>query len=210
MPTNLRETTAGGAFTAVLLMVSMAIGRGTANIVASEQPSSSFGETTITVCVDNMSGIPAGSLRLAEDRAADVFRQIGAHVLWVDREATVRQHAAAMFTLVMVSVEQDHGPYSSDQDALGFAAPQAHRAWVFWDRIEALKDHSESIRIVLGDVMAHELGHLMLPSPSHSGDGIMRPNIGKRFRSTETFTRLQTREIFIRLQQIVTADDSSH
>ena len=41
--------------------------------------------------------------------------------------------------------------------------------------------------ITLGDVMAHELGHLILP-PGHSNAGIMRPTVNMRSRGVETFT----------------------
>jgi len=43
--------------------------------------------------------------------------------------------------------------------------------------------------MVLGDVMAHELGHLMLRSHKQSLDGIMRPGIEKREMAITTFTK---------------------
>jgi hypothetical protein len=61
---------------------------------------------------------------------------------------------------------------------------------------------AESIPSILGDVMAHELGHLMLRPPGHSLDGIMRPNVPVRPRSLDTFTKSQAREILLRLSQL--------
>ena len=46
----------------------------------------------------------------------------------------------------------------------------------------------------LGDVMAHELGHLMLP-PGHSNVGIMRPDINMTSRRLETFTDVEAAHI---------------
>jgi hypothetical protein len=94
-----------------------------------------------------------------------------------------------MFTLVLVNIEQSRSPYQRRQDVLGFAAPSVSRAWVFWDRIEAAKARAPATAIVLGDVMAHELGHLILASPGHSFRGIMRGEIPLRMRATETFTK---------------------
>jgi len=49
--------------------------------------------------------------------------------------------------------------------------------------------------MVLGDVMAHELGHLMLRSHKQSLDGIMRPGIEKREMAITTFTKAEAREV---------------
>jgi len=51
---------------------------------------------------------------------------------------------------------------------------------------------------VLGDVMAHELGHLLLP-PGHSSIGIMRPQIDMMSRTLATFTKDEAAEIRRRL-----------
>jgi hypothetical protein len=50
--------------------------------------------------------------------------------------------------------------------------------------------------------MAHELGHLMLPSPGHSPDGIMRRGVDIEIGPVETFTTSQAREILFRLRQV--------
>ncbi len=55
--------------------------------------------------------------------------------------------------------------------------------------------------IILGDVMAHELGHLLLPLPGHSPSGIMRRGVDLQLRAMETFTTSQALEILSRLRQ---------
>jgi hypothetical protein len=161
-------------------------------------------KVTVVIRVNNVVGIEAGLLRFAEVRATDVFSQIGVRLTWVDMPTP------AMCTLALVNAHQNPGPYSDVQDALGYAEPQLHRAWIFWDRIDALNSRSMSLAIVLGDAMAHELGHLMLSSRGHSVDGIMRPSVELRFRSTETFTKSQARDILTRLEQTCTVTDSNH
>jgi hypothetical protein len=161
-------------------------------------------KVTVVIRVNNVVGIEASLLRFAEVRATDVFRQIGVRLTWVNAPTP------AMCTLALVNAHQNPGPYPDVQDALGYAEPQLHRAWIFWDRFDALNPRPVSLAIVLGDAIAHELGHLMLSSRGHSDDGIMRPIVELRFRSTETFTKSQARDILTRLKQTCTVTDSNH
>jgi hypothetical protein len=206
MAKNTRGTTAGATLAVVLLMVGVQDSLWAAS-TAAEQPPISASEPTAIVRVDNVAAIPADLLQLAESRAGEVFHKGGARVTWVDTTGA-RQPMVPMFTLVLVNVERSRGPYREAQDAFGFAAPAAHRAWVFWDRIDAAKARVPAIGILLGDVMAHELGHLMLSSSGHSLGGIMRAEVAMHMRATETFTKRQAQDILRRLQQI-RRDDSA-
>jgi hypothetical protein len=165
---------------------------------------------TVVIRVNNVVGVDAGLLQLAEARATDVFSQIGVRLTWVEIPTLVRQQTAAMCTLVLVNAHQNSGPYSDVQVALGYAEPQLHRAWIFWDRIDARSSRSTSVAIVLGDAIAHELGHLMLSTRAHSDAGIMQPSVELRFRSAETFTKSQARDILTRLEQTCAVTDSNH
>jgi hypothetical protein len=81
---------------------------------------------------------------------------------------------------------------------LAFAFPE--RAHVLYDRVDALRARSDrSTAGILGDVIAHELGHLMLPTPGHSLRGIMRRDVETHVRPIETFTWPQARRIVARL-----------
>jgi hypothetical protein len=103
----------------------------------------------------------------------------------------------------LVEVEKNSSRAASlFADALGLAEPQVRRAYVFCDRVAALNERaSASIPSILGDVIAHELGHLLLPLPGHSPGGIMRPELNLKLRPAETFTKTQAREILSRLRQ---------
>jgi len=158
-------------------------------------------QPTAVVRVDNLAAVRADDLRFAEKRAAAVFGAIGALVIWIDEDLAVRTGIRAPFTLVLMDAEKSAGQASLLVDALGFAEPQVRRAYVFHDRIHALNVRSPpSIPSILGDVMAHELGHLLLPPPGHSADGIMRPGVTITLRATDTFTKTQAREILSRLR----------
>ena len=60
------------------------------------------------------------------------------------------------------------------QNVLGKATHDTARAYIFCHRITAAIDYSRDFRTALGRVLAHEVGHLVLPVYSHSGTGIMR------------------------------------
>jgi hypothetical protein len=194
MATKTRRTAAAAGIVAVLTWTSSA---------AATERSAADDSPTAVVRVDNVALVRADDLQFAEGRAAAVFGAIGAHITWVDEDSAVRTGVRAPFTLMLVNVEKVTGPASLLVDALGFADPQVRRAYVFQDRIQALNVRSPpSIPSILGDVMAHQLGHLLLPLPGHSPDGIMRPGVHLELRATDTFTKSQAREILSRLRQV--------
>jgi hypothetical protein len=57
---------------------------------------------------------------------------------------------------------------------LARAVAEALRAYVFYDRVKNTSARYGSARgVLLGDVVAHELGHLLI-GHSHSQDGLMK------------------------------------
>ncbi len=69
--------------------------------------------------------------------------------------------------------------FGQPRNALAFAAvsrqPGADREfWVFYDAIRGLGEHQAATGTIVGDVVAHELAHLLLDSVQHADSGIMR------------------------------------
>lgn len=60
--------------------------------------------------------------------------------------------------------------------ALGIASwsERSSSAFIFYDRVIALRTHTKPLEDILGRVFAHEVVHLLLPQESHSGVGLMR------------------------------------
>jgi len=86
-------------------------------------------------------------------------------------------------------------------DVMGQGAPAVGRAYIYYDRVLKLNPvPPRDIITTLGDVMAHELGHLMLP-PGHSNLGIMRSDINMTSRRLETFTDVQAAHIHEHLRR---------
>ena len=65
------------------------------------------------------------------------------------------------------------------------------RAYIFCDRIAAMPGASTPFSIRLGDVVAHEVGHLVLPWKGHSRTGIMRAAYGRHAAHLQSFDKLR-------------------
>lgn len=155
---------------------------------------------TAVVRLDNIAVVPVDYLDFAESRAAEVFSRIGVRLTWIDEETAVREHLRPPFTVVLITSGAQLLARPAVIDALGFADPGVARAHVIYDRVEALTARSRrSAASLLGDVIAHELGHLMLPSPRYSARGIMRSGVDVQTRPLETFTDPQAKQIVSRL-----------
>ena len=155
---------------------------------------------TAVVRLDNLALVPAADLDFAESRAAAVFGRIGVRLTWVDEDAAFHEHLRPPFTVILINSGAQLLTRPAVVDALAFADPSVSRAHVMCDRIEGLTAQSpRSAASLLGDVIAHELGHLMLPSPRHSARGIMRSGVETHARALETFTDREARQIVSRL-----------
>ena len=154
---------------------------------------------SVLVRVDNMANVPADIVRVSEERAADVFGGIAVRLEWIDGQTANRDMVIAPYTVVLVSggAVPDKAATKGPVDiVVGEAAAAAHRAYVFYDRIAAMRLISaRDLASTLGDVIAHELGHLMLPANSHSASGIMRPGLELRPGWVGTFDERQARLI---------------
>jgi hypothetical protein len=153
----------------------------------------------LTVRVDNTVGAPAGQLKFAEARTAEVFAMSGVTVEWVDGADARRLNLAVPYNVViMADAPRD---MRADTSLMGQGMPLLRRAYVYYERVLQFGPvPPRDVVTTLGDVMAHELGHLLLP-PGHSSLGIMRPTINMTSRRVETFTQAEGAEIRARLQR---------
>src|SRR6478735_6337644 len=128
----------------------------------------------VVVRIDNLAPVPVGHLEFAQSRAAEIFRRIGVEVTRIDQETAFRDHVRPPFTVVLVKSLTALVGRPTLVDALGFADPSVSRAHIVYGRVEELTARSKrTAASLLGDVIAHELGHLLLPGGRHSADGIM-------------------------------------
>jgi hypothetical protein len=138
----------------------------------------------VTVLTYNYARVPVYVLVKAEQEATNIFRKIGVGVLWVDCSPTSgdvstnpacgKPADATTLTLNFhLRFKRSGGMILADHD-IGYALPGGNRAGVAYSCVEHLADSSADRPQILGHVMAHEIGHLLLESAEHSDSGIMR------------------------------------
>ena len=128
---------------------------------------------TIQVTVCDFIGVNPGMLAAAEAVASAVYRTAAVTLEWTHADC-----AGGPAGLHVNLVSTDSGDVHLAELAVGFAEPGGLTATVLYNRLTRLAHHHhKKPQIVLGYVMAHELGHLLLPPHSHSATGIMRATL---------------------------------
>jgi hypothetical protein len=140
----------------------------------------------LTVAVHDYAQVPNKLLRSAEQGAARVFRQAGIKVVWLDclpepegqGDAGCERLAGRLHLRINILSRNLSAPFRYHKDTFGVAEVFANgigsEAYIFYDRVEELSKNMDFWAMLLADLMAHELGHLLLGQDSHSPTGIMR------------------------------------
>ena len=117
--------------------------------------------------------VPVDTLERAQIDATHVFQLSGITLVWVDA------NRCQVSCLTVRIVTQAVSAKSRNPHMLG-VAPSTEEArginvWIFYHRIRAYSaDLGMQASQLLGHVMAHEMGHLLLPHGAHSVAGLMR------------------------------------
>ncbi len=161
--------------------------------MASSAGAAEIPDPTVTVRVYNYAEVSAESLRGAESEASRIFTTAGVETKWVDcSTARIPPHSALAQPqkvttdcfapisgagIVLRILARSTPASSAFRDTMFGFAEGSFVASVFYARLEDFArrgywNQSET-PVVLGDVIAHEIGHLLLGSNSHSRTGIM-------------------------------------
>jgi len=142
---------------------------------------------TLQVRVYDAAQVKPHVLALAKTEAARIFKAGGINVTWdlptveaaEDRglDMSVRPTITDSRHYVVVRIARDTAA-TVFPGALGFALPFAGtgaHATIFYDRIETVRwVFNTDEYIILGDAMAHEIGHVLLRSSKHAVAGMMQ------------------------------------
>jgi hypothetical protein len=124
--------------------------------------------------VYDYAGVDPALLAMAKRIAGDVYLRAGIKIEWVEPDGF---EDIGRFYINLLSKEMA-ARFSASKETVGFAMPGSLAASAMYDRIrEIAHDRRLPCGVLLGYVMAHELGHLLLPAHSHSEVGLMRANI---------------------------------
>lgn len=141
--------------------------------------------STITLRVYDYANVDRKAMLEAEGEATRILADAGVHARWVDcptRHADVdnypgclspwqwNDYALRLELIAMASQDKS-------EDRLGYAVICDNRACpanVYYDRVRGVPGGNNApTQILLGRVMAHEIGHLLL-GPNHTRTGIMQ------------------------------------
>jgi len=151
---------------------------------------------SITVIACDKAGLPSGTLQDAIIHTRQVFADAGIDLVWVttpgDR-GTTRFSPTSMEGCTLPSVEGDFlavitndQPHDWPSEGLGFSTPGTsplQRVYIFYERVRRVvgfESRDSVAGMVLGHVIAHELGHLLLKQTGHTPTGIMSTRWGYR------------------------------
>jgi len=172
-------------------------------------PTNTGSELQITVKVYNSSNVLARDLTNAEAQAETIFQKAGIKVIWVaglmvsdvnDGSAGNQWNPAHIH--VRLWTRSTARPKVVASDTLGFClSMEKSQAVVLSDAVQNLAARRfTNPANLLGLAMAHEIGHLLLRSATHSAAGIMQARWSSEdFRAAEegllVFTREQGRSM---------------
>ena len=148
-------------------------------------------QLNIEVHICNYSTVSGQSTALAEQETATIFERIGVTLAWVTCSVAPREgvrvkefgDAPPVFVIRLLSKSMAD-KLRAGADILGSARlPESDSfgvmADVYPDRARGLW-HGKEFEVMLGRIIAHELGHLLLGKNGHSAVGIMQARLSSK------------------------------
>ena len=172
------------------------------------QAPASDSTTTLTVLVYNYVQLPPGTLAAGQRVANQILAAAGARADWIDCGSTLpranpKDLCQNGWTPQTPALRFISGANKHRQAEFGHTAIPV-LATIYYEKItrRAQRDNSNpELAILLGCVIAHELGHLLLAEPGHSATGIMQPEWGNaQIHQALTGNFLFTRDQAVRIQ----------
>lgn len=167
-------------------------------------------QPAIVLRVLNTTGVSAPVLAEAKDHVQRIYENIGIEMVWLDTDAVPPSATtddaigsnALPLTVVMAHSDTAGNTYKAAVTGIALSSngEGIRRAYVFSDRAEeqanvacrrvSFLTQPRSEALILGHVIAHEVGHLMLPGDSHGPTGIMKGQMDARSISDAAEGRL--------------------
>jgi hypothetical protein len=137
-------------------------------------------QTAVTIRVYDYADVQPEALAAAQRLVERFYAAVGVRTEWMGTCAAAAADTPAVNDLVVILLDRRMAarrvlPTDSIGSAAVSAGERGRVAYVNYDRVvRAATAASWWIRDLLAVVMAHEMGHLLLPPHSHSAFGLMR------------------------------------
>ena len=143
----------------------------------------------------NHAGVPEDVWQRAQATASRIYQAARINVIWINSAATASTSTVRSDLTIIVSAVPTASRLPSSKDVLGYAVDPLYRgriAYAFYERIQHFaRKVAIDVGVLLGHVMAHETGHLLLAKKAHSLVGLMQARWEApqtELLSTETLT----------------------
>ena len=144
-----------------MIVAAVLIAAGVAGAAEAPEP------PTVRLQLRNEARVPDEVLEESRNEVARIFSRAGFQVLWVDE--------APRITVTIVPHVLGYARASSPVMGVAQRTADSRTAHVFFRRVEEFaRIHRADLSTILGHVMAHEVGHLLMPTMAHSPTGLMR------------------------------------
>jgi hypothetical protein len=164
----------------------------------------------IVLAVENDARIPSADLAEVEALVARSYLAIGVRVIWVHGEVAQHDSRGLRIHLRLLSRTRANRMITTEigSTVLALANRPSQIVYVFCHRVvEASFKYSLHYTRILGLVVAHELGHVLLPANSHSEAGVMKGRANLWAKPAFDFTPEEGAAIRSMLRQEVQARD---
>jgi hypothetical protein len=184
-----------GSLTLTLILATRACGAPQTSVAAGTDSANQ-----ITIRIHNYAQVESGVLANAERTTNDILQGAGVEVVWIEcsagniptKEAACEIPMGPTGLALNLLPRSMSGRFHLGIDAFGVALEDPEGglgsyAWIFCDLVkDGAAQRQQSRSVLLGTVIAHELGHLLLSTNSHSAFGLMRANwSGKELSAVE-------------------------
>jgi hypothetical protein len=164
-------------------------------VLAAPQPA-------VVLHVSDLAGVPPRYRADAQRAATRTYERIGVRLVWTDGDAAHAPADGALHLDVIIETGATTDQNHANQAALGEAGRVTRRAYIYYSRIVAHASRTEvDPARLLATVLAHEIGHMLLPEYSHSPVGLMRAEWWGRIPVVPDFTDEQAATIRALLMQ---------